>query len=205
MTLRIYENHAAAELNKAVDATVPGGAGVQSIGPVQFELENQGSAEVVLSARKLSDDSLVLTHRDTAQSAESTAYTGNGSTTDFTGQALNVLPVVPGSVVLIPATSGPDLIDKNRDGNLVTDDADNDLGGTIDYFTGVLELSYPVGKEPDGLISADYTSQDSTLKAKAKKVYLIDNVLQEETVVPAVACNDRAGSFVKINGVATWI
>lgn len=130
-------------------------------GPVTLAVQHvdEDGGQVVLSAHRKSDDTLVALSEETAVAAENTGYTGNTVTLDFTGQVLNHLPIVPGSVSIEPTVGGAtvDAQDLNGDGKLYTDDVDQDYCGTINYFTGALVLFYPAGKAPNtGVISADY-------------------------------------------------
>ena len=201
MTVRVFEDQGAAELNKS--AVI---GRVTSTGPITLVVESQAASGVscVVSASNQATGASVRLSTDTLNPAEATAYTGNGSTTDFSGENLNVLPVVPGTVRLTPATSGPDLLD-DGEGNLFTDDVDKDAAGTMNYFDGALVLAYPTGKEPDGAIAADYDSQDELLVAGGRRNYRVDNVAQEETIVFKGAANSSDGAFLRTSGVATGI
>lgn len=138
----------------------------EASGPITLVVRNLESHTVVVSATKKSDGALKALSEETAVAAENTGYTGNTVTLAFTGQVLNHLPIVPGSVSIEPTVGGNtvDAQDLNGDGKLYTDDVDQDYCGTINYFTGALVLFYPAGKAPNtGAISADY--QYSTLIA----------------------------------------
>lgn len=131
-------------------------------GPITLAVHHvdEDGDEVVLSVSRKSDGRLVALAEDTAVSDEDTGYDGNASTLDFTGQSLDNLPIVPGSVTVKPTAGGNtvNLIDRDGDGQLYTDDADQDWAGTIDYFTGALVLHFPTGKDPNTTnILADYT------------------------------------------------
>lgn len=92
-------------------------------------------------------------------SGESTGYTGDGSDLSFTGQALDKLPVSPGTVVVKPTAGGTsvDARDTYGDGVLWSVEAVPVQCGTINYTTGALALQYPTGKAPaTGAITADY-------------------------------------------------
>ncbi len=207
MAARIFENHVTAELNKAVPVSQPLQP-VESIGPVSLLMFNQGTAACVVQAKKQSDGTVVATDKDTVNTDEDTAYDGDTSALVFSGQVLNVLPIVPGTVTVKPTAGGDSVngTDRDGDGKLFTADVDEDFMGTVDYFTGALELTYPAGKAPNTTnILCTYTSQDSTLIGGGRKNYQINNVLQGDAVIPAVACDDAGGSFVKIEAIATWI
>lgn len=154
-----YEGFGAALKNAATEDIL---AITEVTGPVTIVVKNKSETAangLVVSVIKKSDSENVKLAEDTAVAAENTGYTGNASTLDFTGQVLNNLPVVPGTVVVEPTTGGNTVNAKDRDGDgiLYTDDVDEDACGTINYFTGALALHYPLGKDPNtGAISADY-------------------------------------------------
>lgn len=106
-------------------------------------------------------------------------------------------------------TAGGDsvnLIDRDGDGNLYTVDNDEDLGGTIDYFTGALELSFPAGKAPNTTdIDADYSYQDEALVAGGRKNYQISNSLPDESVKVFAATDQATGAQVRTEMVGTWL
>jgi hypothetical protein len=134
----------------------------EAYGPITLLVRNFDSVgdDVVILCEKKSDGSRVSLVEETAVAAENTGYTGNASTRVFSAQSLNELPIIPGTVVVTPTAGGNSVnaTDLYKDGKLYTDDADLDICGTINYFTGALYLSYPSGKDPNtGGISADYT------------------------------------------------
>ena len=207
MSVRVSENIAAAELNKAVDIGPPD-RNVESIVPVSVHAHNQGVANVVLSVKDRDTNALFATDRDTAVAVEDTVYNGDGSTLAFSGEDLDNTPIIPGSVVISDAAAvAPNLIDRDRDGKLYTVDVDDELAGSIDYFTGALILNYPAGKAPGTAaeaINAAYSYQDAVLVPGGKRVYTVDNVMQGAGVVPSVACDSSVGSLVKLEVVSTW-
>jgi hypothetical protein len=181
---------------------------MESIGPVSIVAHNQGSNTIALAVSKLVDGSIVATDKDTAVADEDTAYDGDTSTLEFTGEALDNTPILPGSVTIKP-TSGGDSVnatDRDGDGILYTDDDDEDACGTIDYFTGDLALDYPTGKAPNtGDIDADYTYQDEATVAGGKRTFNITSVVQGDHLVVKAACSAKGGSFVKVDGIASWV
>ncbi len=202
MSVRVSNDFGAAENNKAIEVLR-----FKSLGPVQIVLNNQSATGTcVMSVEKLSDGSAVATDKDTDVTAEGPPYTGNASTLVFTGQVLNNLPIVPGSVDVTPTAGGNtvDCTDVNKDGILYSTDVDLDVCGTINYFTGALELSYPLGKDPNtGAITADYSYQD-ILRAKGHKNYTISNLVADETLICKVATDIAGGALIKAHGVSTW-
>lgn len=131
-------------------------------GPITLAVHHvdEDGGEVVIQVTRKSDGALVALAEDTAVVDEDTVYDGNASTLDFTGQSLNNTPIVPGSLTVKPTAGGNtvNLTDKDGDGLLYTDDVDEDLAGSINYFTGALVLNFPLGKDPNTTnILADYT------------------------------------------------
>jgi len=131
-------------------------------GPITLSVKHvdeDGGLLVVQVSRK-SDGALVALAEETAVTDEDTAYDGDASELVFTGQALDNTPIVPGSVTIKPTAGGNtvNLVDTNADGILYTDDVDADVAGSVNYFTGDLELSFPSGKDPAATnILADYS------------------------------------------------
>lgn len=128
-------------------------------GPVTLAVHNQDAGSVVLAATRKSDGAVVVLEQDTQVADEDTVYNGDTSTLVFSGQSLTNTPIVPGTVVVKPLAGGTTVngTDRDGDGRLYTSDVDEDFMGTVDYFTGALELSYPAGKAPNtGDIDADY-------------------------------------------------
>jgi len=201
MSSRIYEDQGAAEQNKA------GQVGrVETLGPATVSVLSQDDdANLVISFDNEVTKKQLFSNRDTKRTAEATGYTGNGATTTFTGQALNELPAIPKSLTLTPATSGPDLFDRDGDGNLYTSDVDEDFAGTVDYFTGAMELEYPAGKEPDGAITADYWDQDEAMVPRGRRNFDITTASPEQAFRVFAAADEKTGSPVKTESAATWI
>jgi len=174
MTVRVFEDRGAAKLNEAVVV-----GRIQSVGGVQVVVTNQDDVgKLVMQFENQRTGEAILTDKDTARTAENTGYTGNDSDLAFSGQVLNNLPVVPKSLVITPATSGPVVYDRDGDGILYTQDADEDVAGAIDYFTGAVTLEYPEGKAPNGQLDADYVSQGTTIAPRGKRTFGIANVIR---------------------------
>lgn len=204
MSVRVFEDQGAAELNKA------GQVGrVESIGPVTMVVTNlDDQANLVVSFDNEQTGAAVYSDKDTEVADEDTAYDGDTSETDFTGESLDNTPVIPKSLVVKPTAGGSsvNLIDRDGDGKLYTDDEDQDLAGTVDYFTGALELSFPVGKEPNtGDIDADYYYQDEALVPKGRKNFQIGNSLPDENIRAFAAADEKTGAPVKVEAVGTWL
>jgi len=174
----------------------------EALGPVTLTVDNRGDNDVILSVEKLSDGSHVALDDETAVTGEDTAYDGDTSETDFSGEDLNNTPVVPGTVTVKPTTGGSSVnaTDKDGDGKLYTDDVDLDECGTIDYATGALVLSYPTGKEPNTTnITADYSYSGGATKPLGKSTKRLSNNPPEETfVVKAVGLGGP--SQVRVEG-----
>jgi hypothetical protein len=173
-------NNVASELIRVSEAS----------GPITIVADNVGEKEVVFQVQKKSDMTNVMTDKDTAVSAENTGFTGNASTRDFTGQNLNNLPIVPGSVVIKPVTGGGTVnaVDTNGDGILYTVQTTPVVCGTVDYFTGALVLHYPVAHAPNtGVIAADYAYQDVTTKPHAIRSIAVGNLPPQEIYIVKAA------------------
>lgn len=143
-------------------------------GPTTIAITNEGAYPVVPRAMRESDSVLQALAEETAVASEDTGYDGDASTLVFSGQVLNNLPVVPGSLVVVPTAGGNsvNLQDINGDGILYTVDSDADVAGSINYATGALELSFPTGKDPAATnILANYQYSESTIANGAKKHY----------------------------------
>jgi hypothetical protein len=196
MATQVYEGQAAAEKNKAVEAVRLEGGGA-----VNFIVSNQGSANVVTQVTK--GGTRVDTDKDTAVAVEDTLYNGDGATLAFSGEELDHLPVIPGSVTLSDAGSvGPDLVDRDGDGIFYTDDVDEDAAGTIDYFTGALILAYPTGKAPGtgaDAINAAYSYQDAQQVPGGRRTFEIAASLPDEAVVCSVACDSQVGCLCRVD------
>lgn len=204
MSVRIFEDQGAAELNKANQV-----GRVESIGPVTVVVQNlDENANVVISCDNEQTGTQVLTDKDTAVADEDTVYNGDTSTLVFSGEALDNVPILPKSVVVKPTAGGDsvNLSDRDGDGNLYTVDDDEDFAGTVDYFTGALELSFPTGKAPNtGDIDADYAYQDEPLVPRGRKNFQIGNSLPDEAVRVFAAADDAGGALVKSESVGTWL
>lgn len=204
MSVRIYEDQGAAELNKANQV-----GRVESIGPVTVVVNNlDDDANLVVSFDNEQTGDQILSDRDTAVADEDTTYDGDTSQLVFTGASLGNTPILPRSVTVKPAVGGDsvNLIDRDGDGNLYTVDDDEDFAGTVDYFTGALELSFPAGKAPNtGDIDADYAYQDELLVPRGRRNYQIGNSLPDEAVRVYAATDAAAGASVKTESVGTWL
>lgn len=200
---KVFESNGAAKQNQAMRVGL-----IPSAGPVTVILESETTSTAVAVASFVNQrtSAQVYSDQDTARSAEDTGYDGDGTEKSFSGQALNNLPIVPGSVVIKTATGStmPNLTDTNADGKLYSPDAK--LCGTVDYFTGalVLDIHSSVTAPGSVQINADYRSQATTLKPGGKLNYKIANVMQDDTVEVKAATDKAGGCFIKCNGIATW-
>lgn len=198
MSIRVSEDVGAAELNSAQLI-----GRVESKGPAVITVKNQSdTSNVVVSFQRETAGTLVNSDKETDVASEASGYTGDGSTLTFTGQALNNVPIIPGSVTLTPATSGPVLTDDYGDGILYT--AAGVEAGSINYFTGALELSYPTGSAPDGAISAAYTYQDAVLVHGGQRNFEISSFDPDDALEVYAAADNAAGALVKVDAAATW-
>lgn len=205
MSVRIFEDQGAAELNKANQV-----GRVESIGPATLILTSLSDAgNVVAAFENEQTGARIDSDKDTAVADEDTTYDGDGSTLVFSGQTTANTPVVPKSVTIVDAGAvAPDLIDRDGDGRLYTDDVDEDFAGTVDYFTGALELSYPTGKAPGtgtDAIEANYSYQDELLGARGRRNYQIGNSLPDEAIKVLAACDAAGGVQVRTEAVGTWL
>lgn len=165
-------------------------------GPVSLAVTNLDTASLVVQAKRKSSGALVALTEDTAVAAEDTAYDGDTSTLDFTGEALNNVPIVPGSVTIKPTAGGTTVnaTDRDGDGKLYTADDDEDECGSINYFTGALELHYPTGKAPNTTnITADYTYSQIIGGLGKKTVHVpFMSAVDDEVLIISVAGSANA-------------
>lgn len=154
-------------------------------GPIAIIVENPGNVAVEVTFAKTDNLANPLaTDLDTTTTAENTGYTGNASTLNFTGQALNNLPIKPKTVEVKPTAGGNTVNckDLNGDGILYTSDSDLDVCGTVNYHTGALVLSYPLGKDPNnGDISCDY-KYSVALAAKSVRLFKLTSVAKGDRI-----------------------
>ena len=173
----------------------------ETLGPVVLAVKNDGEVAVVISVEKLSDSAALALSEDTAVTDEDTGYDGDTTDLVFTGEDLANTPIIPGSVTIAP-TAGVDSVDatdRDGDGKLYTSDVDEDFCGTIDYFTGALELSYPAGKAPNTTnILADYSYQDEAcVPGGFHSVNIPTNLPDETYIIKAAAAGQE--SYVAID------
>jgi len=208
MSIRIFEDVGAGKLNQAQKV-----GRVESVGPITVVVMCLSAvANVIMSFVREKSGLAVLSDRDTAVSAEDTGYLGNGTDLVFSGQVLNHLPILPRTIVLTPATSGPVLRDVQGDGYLYLPDGVT-KSGQVNYFTGALELQYPsgtgpgfpTGYAPDGIISADYAYQDALLVHGGQRNYSIVSNGADDAVVIYATADDKEGARVKVESAATWM
>lgn len=194
------EGHGAAKKNELVEL-----GRFDSQGPIDVIVRNLSTTgDAVVKIEKKSDSSMLVTNKDTAVTAEGSGYVGNGVTTAFTGQSINNVPVVPGSITVNDAGGSYDLVD-GGDGIMYTDDTDEDVAGTVDYFTGAIVLAYPAGKEPSGgAMTFDYYYQDSVLTKGGQKTFHVNNVQQDEELVVKAASDVEGGTELRCEMISTW-
>ncbi len=199
----MYRFVGAAKVNEATEIGRVDGAG-----PVVLTVNNKGPSDIVVSVSKLSDESIVMTDKDTAVSAEDTGYNGDTVTLDFTGQSLNNVPIIPGTILVIPPAGGDTVnaTDRDGDGKLYTDDGDEDECGFVNYHTGAIDLSYPAGKAPNtGDIDCDYKYSVKVVPGGIQ-VMKLANVPPTETYVVKVAAKmaSNGASSVRIDALSTF-
>lgn len=183
----------------------------EALGPVTLVADNRGANEVVLSVIRLSDGSLIPLDDDVAVTGHAigTGYTGNNSDLNFTGKALAHVPIVPGSVTIKPTAGGTSVnsTDKDGDGLLYAYyTGAYHLCGTVDYFTGAVELHYPAGKAPNtGAITADFSYSSETVKPLAKVSKRINNLPPSATFIVKAASKTGGGSSqVRVDGFISF-
>ena len=196
--IRVTDGFCGAKLNDSQEAVR-----VRSVGPLMVEAHNMSDTAKCVVSVQSPEGTVLTTSRDTAVTTENTGYTGNLADRNFTGQTLNNLPVIPGSIVVTPATAGVVLKDAG-DGHFYTVDADDELAGSINYFTGAITLNYPTGKAPNGQLNAAYKYQATVVNPMSKTVYVITNLVQEQDVIVKVAADITAGAHVRVGVAATW-
>jgi hypothetical protein len=183
----------------------------EALGPVTLVVDNRGDNEVVLSVSRLSDGALIPLDDDVALTSQAigTGYTGNTTLLDFTGKAVTHKPIVPGSVTVTPTAGGTSVnsTDKDGDGKLYAYyTGAYHLCGTVDYFTGAIDLHYPTGKAPNtGAITANYSYSSESVKPLAKVSKRINNLPPTATyLVKAAAKNGAGSSQVRVDGFISF-
>lgn len=183
----------------------------EALGPVTLILNNLGSSDVILAVNRLSDDSVIALDDDTAVTghAFSPAYTGNTSTLDFTGSTVSHTFLIPGTVTVTPTTGGNSVnsSDVYQDGILYASISSVYVEcGTVNYFTGAIDLHYPTGKAPNtGAITASFSYSSKSCKPLGKVTKRISNLPPSETfIVKALSKLTYGSSKVRIEGIVTF-
>jgi hypothetical protein len=183
----------------------------EALGPVTLAVANRGDNEVVLSVKRLSDGAHIALDDETAETGHAigTGYTGDTTTRDFTTKALAHVPVVPGTVEVTPTAGGNSVncSDKDADGLLYAYyTAAWHLCGSIDYFTGLLELHYPVGKAPNtGAITCNFSHVPKTTKPLGKVSKRVGNLPPTATYIISAAAKLGGGSSqVRVDGFLSF-
>lgn len=179
---------------------------IQGLAPIVVIAESlkesgHDSAVALISAYLKGFHGGVLSTNSTQVSDEDTAYNGNNATLLFTGEALDNTPILPRSVTVKPATGGNtvNLIDRDGDGILYTDDDDEDEAGSVDYFTGDINLSFPTGKAPNtGDIDCDYKHEDEALAVSGRKSFIFESLNPTDILVINACCKQGSVPSVKL-------
>lgn len=170
-------------------------AGVTPVSPANAVL--QFSSQLTGAVLKPNTDSTVA---NTVVSG----YTGDTTTKSFSGQTLGHMPIVPGTVVVTPVTTGPVLNDTGGQGilySLVT----GNVCGSINYFTGALTLAYSSADVAPGTGTIKCGYQYSTLIVPGARVnYLITSILNGDSLVVMGAADSTVGCFMNVSAAATW-
>lgn len=166
---------------------------VAGLGPVVVVAQNQEGVDCIVNAYKISPAGVAgraeTSTTATAVADEATGWSGDAHTLAFTAQSLNNVPIVPKSVILHNDNAGELLCFDGGDGHFYTSDADEDECGTIDYFTGLMELHFPIGKAPAvGAIDGAYLYEDDALHHYGRKVFTFQNLNPAEILVIGGAC-----------------
>jgi len=149
------------------------------------------------------------TDQETAVADEDTGYDGDGSEINFTGEALDDLPVLPGSVVVEGLDPAPDLKDWDGDGILYSDDDDAEASGTVDYETGAITLAYSsVAKAPGvGDILANYYQGTWLTTLGNRLIELTGTPLRDSEMIRILGLSKKSVNKsvrVEVNAVFGW-
>lgn len=189
---------------------------IQGLPPIVVACENLGTAQAVVGCYIAgAAHGALLSSTATQVTAEDTGFDGDTTTPNFSGQTLNNKPIIPRSVTIKPTAGGDtvNLIDRDGDGILYTDDNDEDAAGTVDYFTGALVLAFPTGKAPNTTnILADYKYENAVIAANGQKTFIFSSLNTQQTLVLTAACKKSAGVKstnlrieVAVNGSASGV
>lgn len=193
----IYTTTKGLKANYSVDLMKVGGLGPIIAIAMQdgSEPDKLGRANAVLAAWKIDPETgiagrALASTTTSAVTDEDTGYVGNAADLNFTGQALNNLPIVPRSVILhTDAVGNAELCFDKGDGHFYTSDTDEDECGTIDYFTGAITLYFPAGKAPAvGAIDAAYLYESAVLRPYGRRTYIWPTLTPQDILVVAGAC-----------------
>jgi len=187
----LYNGFGAALKNAAAEVLRIG----EAYGPIALVIRNIDDKELVLSVSRKSSGKLVLLQGDTAVTVHAigTGYTGNTTDRDFTGQSLAHVPVIPGSVTVKPTAGGNSInsSDVDGDGKLYAYISSvKTLCGSVNYFTGLVDLHYPVGKAPNtGAITCDFSYSSGVVKSNGIKTFQVPYLSPKnfETLIVKVA------------------
>jgi hypothetical protein len=198
MSIRVFSGIGGAKLNELVQV-----GRVEAQGSIMAMVQNLSSAgNAVVAFFKEVTGTQVHPATDTPVASEDTGYDGDTSEDTFTGQSLNNVPIVPGTVVVTPATTGGILHD-GGDGFMYN--ATGVESGTVNYFTGALNLHYATADIPNGQLNAAYKYQDDVLVHGGRKVFSFNNNSPDDALVIKAAADTKTGAEIKTESAATWM
>ena len=179
-------------------------------GPVTLIVNGEGNNDVIVQVKKLSDGSIVSLNDDTTRTLQAftPAYTGNTVLLDFTG-SISYVYLVPGTVHVIPTSGGNSVnaADDDADGILyATISAVKTAVGTVNYFTGAIELHYPAGSEPNtGAIRWTAHTTAAPTKAHGKTSKRVSNLPPAETYIVSACAKKGSGSCtLRIDAIVSF-
>lgn len=183
----------------------------EALGPVTLAAANRGDNEVVLSVKRLSDGKHVALDDEVAHTgaAIGTGYTGDTTTRDFTTKAVANKPVVPGTVLVTPTPGGNSINCNDVDGDGIlyaTILGVKTVIGSVDYFTGGIDLHYPAGKAPNtGAITCNYSHVAKSIKPLGKVSKRVGNLPPSATYIISAAAKKGGGSSqVRVDGFLSF-
>ena len=180
----------------------------EASGPMFVIVNNKGLVNIMPMVIRKSDSARVAFNDEVAVTGDNTpAYTGNAALIDFTtGLLATARFIVPGSLtmVLAVAGTGSNARDYYGDGKLYTVDVDLDECGTINYFTGAVDLHFPAGKVPGaGIITGSYSYFAHPVVPNGIVTYPVGILPPEDTYILKAAAS-AGNSQVNLDVVVTY-